>query len=176
MTKVRVGLVLSLVVASTACRREPTIVDINPPKPASAASSADVPIDKLLPGELPQGTAKAYGLTLPRGFTIQRRFDDSISAQGSATRQEVVTYLRRRVEASAVEETKSAVTLKGAKVKNVPNGPFLRVTVSDAGGIIEISMQDLTPPPVDTTLTEEERWKKAGLKPNGEVLDPSRAM
>lgn len=166
-----------LALGAGGCRREPTIVDINPPRPkASVAVSAEVPVDALLPGELPQGTMKAYGLVLPRAFTIQRRFDDSIAAQGLATRQEVVTYLRRRIEASSIEETKSSVIFKSARVKNVPNGPFLRVNVSDAGGIIEISLQDLTPAPVDTSLTEEERWRKAGLKPNGEVLDPTRAM
>ncbi|MCC6645382.1 MAG: hypothetical protein IT374_07425 [Polyangiaceae bacterium] len=55
-------------------------------------------------------------------------------------------------------------------------GPPLRLSVSDLGGVTEISLQDLTPPPVDTTLTEEERWRRAGLKPTGEVLDPTRAM
>lgn len=176
MSVLRGAALLSATLAVAGCKREPTIVDINPPRPAAAAPSSDVPVDKLLPGELPQGTAKAYGLTLPRGFEIVRRFDDSIAAQGTATKQEVVAYLRRRIEASTVEETKSSITMKSARVKSTPNGPFLRVTVTDMGGIIEVSLHDLTPPPVDTTLTEEERWRRAGLKPNGEVLDPTRAM
>lgn len=172
------GAALACALAALGCKRAPTIVDINPPRPATAAAPtpSDVPVDKLLPGELPQGTATAYGLTLPRGFDVVRRFDDSVAAQGTATKQEVVSYLRRRLEAATVEETKSTVTMKGARVKGAPNGPFLRVTVTDGGGIIEIALHDLTPPPVDKTLTEEERWRRAGLKPNGEVLDPTRAM
>ncbi len=175
MTTTRGAALLCALVAA-GCRREPTIVDINPPRPATAAPSSEVPVDRLLPGELPQGTAKAYGLVLPRGFAVIRRFDDSTAAEGTATRREVVSYLRRRIDAATVEETGSTTTMKSARVKGVPSGPALRVTVTDRGGIIEIALQDLTPPPVDKSLTEEERWRRAGLKPNGEVLDPTRAM
>ena len=32
------------------------------------------------------------------------------------------------------------------------------------------------PPPPDPNTTEEERWKKAGLQPNGQVLDPKHVQ
>ncbi|MCC6645380.1 MAG: hypothetical protein IT374_07415 [Polyangiaceae bacterium] len=174
---IRASAIAALALASLhgGCKREPTIVDILPPRASATSTAQPVPVDKLLPGELPEGTEKAYGLALPRGFRVVRRFDDSIVAEGPAPRGEVVSYLRRRVEAATVEETKASVTLKAARVK-AAKGPPLRLSVSDLGGVTEISLQDLTPPPVDTTLTEEERWRRAGLKPTGEVLDPTRAM
>ncbi len=35
-------------------------------------------------------------------------------------------------------------------------------------------IKDITPPPLEPGLTDEERWKKAGLTPDGKPIDPKK--
>jgi hypothetical protein len=36
-----------------------------------------------------------------------------------------------------------------------------------------MTIRDITPPPVDPNLTEEQRWKQVGILPGGHIADPS---
>ncbi len=36
----------------------------------------------------------------------------------------------------------------------------------------EMIVNDTTPPPFVPNLTDDQRWKKAGMTPNGQLLDP----
>jgi hypothetical protein len=38
----------------------------------------------------------------------------------------------------------------------------------------EMVIRDVTPPPVEPGLTDEQRWQKAGLSPSGAVLAPQK--
>ena len=42
-------------------------------------------------------------------------------------------------------------------------------------GRVEMVVRDRTPPPVEEGLTEEERWRQAGMTPDGKVL-PEQAQ
>lgn len=158
------------------CRRPP---DDAPPASRGATTAppplSALPPDHLAPGELPEGTETAFGLALPRGFTVTARFDDSIFARGQSSPENVTNYVRRRVEAGATDVGPSRTVFGGARAKGKPNAPFVRIEVVEIPGGTEIVVRDLTPPPIEKGLSEEERWKKAGLKPNGEVLDPTHA-
>jgi hypothetical protein len=37
-----------------------------------------------------------------------------------------------------------------------------------------MTIRDVTPPPVEPGLSEEERWKKAGFAPDGKPIDPGQ--
>jgi hypothetical protein len=163
----------SLLVATTllGCRKQE---DPGAPRPlASATTSAapPVPPDHLLPGELGEGKEIAFGLVLPRGFTVERRFADAIHASGSSTVEHVAAYVRRRVVASTVEVGPARTIFASAQTAtHVP----VTIEITDRSGQVELVVRDLTPPPIPQGLSDEERWKRAGLRPDGTPIDPSK--
>jgi hypothetical protein len=96
-------------------------------------------------------------------------------ATGQLHAEDVANYVRdrvdvRRVELGAVGTVFAAVHVAGGDPSRV-----YRIEVNTEENTTEIVMRDVTPvpePPVDRTLTDEERWRRAGYKPNGMPLDP----
>jgi hypothetical protein len=43
--------------------------------------------------------------------------------------------------------------------------------ITEANRLVKLLIQDVTPRPVEPNLSDEERWRQAGLKPNGAPLD-----
>jgi hypothetical protein len=164
-------LVLALVGCKRGARQEPS-----PAASASASLEAPLPVDTVLPGELGEGTEKAYGLVLPRNYVIVRRFEGAIFAEGSARAEQAANYVRRRIVASSVEVGASQTIFQGARAKGNGDAPFVRIEVAETNQGSKIVLRDLTPAPVVPGLSDEERWRRAGLKPNGEVLDPQHAF
>ena len=140
-----------------------------------SAPSGPLPSDHLLWGELAEGPERVLGLALPRGFLVTKRFDGEVVARGSASPERVANYVRRRIEAASVEVGPTRTIFQSARVKG-GSGPLLRIDVTDASEGAEIVLRDLSPVPVPSGLTEEERWRRAGLKPNGDLLDPTKAF
>ena len=168
---------LAVVVAVLASGCERGTDGAAPYRPAPSASVAPLPIDHLAPGELAEGPEKAFGLAIPRTFRVGRRFDDSVFASGAASPETVANYVRRRIEAEAVEIGPTRTIFVRARVKGVgPNSPLLRVEVSEGALGAELVVRNITPAPVVPDLTEEERWKREGLTPQGKVLDPSKTF
>lgn len=141
---------------------------------ASVVASAEpLPVDRLLPGELAEGVESAYGLPLPRGFVVERRFEDSVHAVGQSTGERVSAFLRRRMVISTVEVGPARTIFARARSGT---GVPITVEVTDRDGRVEVLVRNLTPPPVVPGLSEEDRWKRTGLKPNGGLLDPDRTF
>ena len=175
MNRARVAAALALaVLASSSCKRREEVVA--PPLPKTvprASTSAELPADRLAPGELAEGTADAFGVKLPRGFSIVRSFEDEISADGPSQPEQVANYLRRRVDAASVEIGPGSTVFVDARAK-AHSERTLRIDVFGKRGGTEIVVRDRTPPAVEPGLSEEERWRRNGLKPNGEPLDPTK--
>jgi hypothetical protein len=136
----------------------------------ASASAAPLPPDHLLPGELAEGKETAFGVVLPRGFTVERRFEDAIHFTGQASAEHVSAYLRRRITVSTVEVGPSRTIFASARSRT---GLPVTVEITDRGGYVDLVVRNLTPPPVPAGLSEAERWQRTGLKPNGEPLDPN---
>lgn len=165
------GAVASL---GSGCKRE---VQTTPSEPAPVASSAaSLPVDHLLPGELAEGAARAYGLVLPRGFVVTQRFEGSIFAHGSADTEATTAFVRRRITSSTEELGPGRTTFQNAKIKGASDAPFVRIDISAENPGTLIVVRDLSPVQVEQGLSQEERWRRAGLKPNGELLDPKRSF
>jgi len=62
----------------------------------------------------------------------------------------------------------------------VPSEPARRLSIEvrmmrlSSEGRSEMTIRDVTPPPVEPGLSEEERWKKAGFNSQGKVIDPAQ--
>lgn len=150
----------------TGCRRKP------PPDTTDAA-----PIDHLAPDEVVEGQEKAFGLPLPRASHVKARFAKSVHVVSPIEPEKIANFVRARVENGTVTVGSSGTHLENVTVRAEPTRRLtidIRAAHLTDAAKSELVIQDTTPPPFDPNLSEEERWKKAGLTPSGAVLDPKR--
>jgi hypothetical protein len=145
---------------------------------ASAATQA--PVDHLAPNELLEGDAKAFGLTLPRGMSVDHAFDDVVFASGTASMPAVVAYVRAHVrEGKVIKPTwqePNRTTFDHVRVPAMPDKELV-IYVQPAKGRVattNVEVHDVTPQKAANLPDETARWAAAGLKPNGQVLDPTQ--
>jgi hypothetical protein len=153
--------VVAAIVASCAKKPSP------PPAPAPSASA----VDRLLPGELSEGQERALGLAVPRGMLIERAFNDLAQARGRVEMEPLANFVRRRVDVATVEIGAARTLFPRAHVKGQPEGKLVRIEVVRENDSSVLIVRDITPPPFVPGLSEEERWRKAGVVP-GKPFDP----
>ncbi len=152
-----------------------------PPPPAKASSQAvdRPPLDTTLPGELAEGTHKAFGLAVPRRMKVYGNFNSVVFASGFVPVEDVANYVRKRVTAERVETGPTKTVFLRATLNPIkgepPRAPVpLRIEVEVKAGETQLTVRDETAKPPEPGLTDEERWRKAGFKPDGTPADPSR--
>jgi hypothetical protein len=154
------------VVAIGACKRAP-------PPPPSVQDAG--PVDHLAPGEVAEGREKAYALALPQASSVRTRFGGTIGVVSTLSPEQLSNFVRARVKEGRVVTGTSSTRFENVIV---PSEPQRRLTIDVRPSRLvdglrsEMTVQDVTPPPIEPNLTEEERWKKAGLTPDGRPLDP----
>lgn len=153
-----------------ACRHDDPI-EMAHVRPATSTAAPPAAADQLRPGELAEGTGLAYGLAVPRDLRVVRRFEESIVAVGEPAAELVANFVRHRVEADAIEVGPARTVFAGARVKGDPEGKLLRIEVIQQPTRTELVVKDITPTPIEPDLTEEQRWQKAGLSPDGKQLN-----
>lgn len=168
---------IALMLACSACKKDD---DVSLVAAASAPrASASVPIDHLATGELLEGTAKAFGLVLPRGMTIDAAFGDVVYASGQLPSDSVAKYVRARVrEGKMIEGDYShygTTTFEHVRIPTSPDKDFA-ITVrpaSEGVNVTKLEVRDATPTKAPPLPDDAARWKNAGLTPQGRVLDPT---
>lgn len=170
------GSLASLVVCACACQTrngDESAAPASTAKPSVAlAAAVDAgPRDHLAPGELIEGKTTAFGITLPRGFVLRSAFSDMAIAEGPAKPADVANYLRARVPArSAMVGAASTIF---DHVQTEPGRELVvKVEPMPVGQGTLISIRDVSPPPPDG-LTVDQRWREAGLTPEGRIADPT---
>jgi hypothetical protein len=150
--------------ACSACKR--------PPPPEN-----DAPPDHLAPNEVVESKERAFGLPLPRLSTVKARFAATVHVTSSLSPEELTNFVRARAKGGKVTPGATSTRFEDVTPRDDANK---RLTVEvrqlklGDGTKSEMLVLDTTPPPVEPGISDEERWKKAGLKPGGEVLDPKR--
>lgn len=112
----------------------------------------------------------AFGLPVPRSMTVTARFPDAVFATGELSLVDVVDYVRARVGPSPSEGTPSKMVFSKAILATAPDRQ-LRIEIAAVSNRTELVVRDVTPPKVEP-MSPDERMKKAGLTPTGELLDP----
>ena len=158
---------LALVSACSSCKR----------KQDEAPKTEDAPPDRLAPGELVEGTENAFGLPLPRVSKVSARFRGSVDITSTATPEQLANFVRARVKEGKVTQGTSSTRLddvipRDDKAKRL--SIEVRPLRTGNGNRSEMVVRDTTPTPGDPNLSEEQRWKKAGMTPDGKLLDPKR--
>ena len=169
-TLVTTGAAVVVVGGLTGCqkRREPTELEVPAPPPPT---TPQLPVDRTLPGELAEGTEKAFGLALPRVVNVRARFTDVVVGLCEVPSDKVANYVRQRVSASKVETGPTKTVFSHAIVRGHP-GVELAIEVLAHGGSTEIQVRNLPMEQAVPGLTDEERWRAVGLGPDGKLLDP----
>lgn len=132
-----------------------------------------MPVDRALPGELAEGTYRAFGLLLPRVMNVSARFDNVVFASTDAPPDQVANYVRQRVAADKIVTGPEKTVFSRAMVKGNP-GPLVQIMVVAKSGRTELEVRDVTLKPSKPDLSPEERWRELGLRPDGTPLDPTQ--
>ena len=160
----------ALLLGAFACKREEEL----PVLPAASDSVAPVPppVDHLAPGELLEGSEKAFDLWLPRGMHVDGAFVDVVYASGTVPSDGLANYVRARVRDGKVITGATGTVFDRVRLPAAPDVELaIYVRPSPLGSSIEI--RNVTPVRSPDLPDENERWKAAGLKPGGGVLDPT---
>jgi hypothetical protein len=160
---------------SPACNRDEPPPAATEVAPTAAATATSAPRDHLVPGELLEGPERAFGLALPRGSTVESSFPQQIIARCGAKASDVANFIRPRVSMGTVTVGAASTIFERVQVAANP-GHELVIRVEDAplGTGAQILVRDVTPPPIDPSLTEEQRWRQVGLSPGGgRIADPT---
>jgi hypothetical protein len=144
-----------------------------PPAPAPAAP----PAHHRATNEVVEGKEKAFALPLPFHAQVTGRFRDAITVRSALKPEELANFVRSRVKEGNVIAGGASTTFENVIV---PAEPARRLSIEvrrtrltgDARS--EMTIRDVTPPPVEPGLSEEERWKKAGFAPDGKPIDPGQ--
>jgi hypothetical protein len=164
LTALTVLLIVGVAACSSCKRKEEPPTEVKPP-------------DHLAPTEVVEGKERAFGLPLPRDAKVAARFGKTVHVQTPLSPEELVNFVRARVKDGKVTPGTSGTQLFDV----APNGdPAKRLTIDvrlyrgGDGHRSEMIVRDTTPAPVEPGLTDEQRWKKAGLTPSGQIADPTK--
>ena len=139
-----------------------------------SASSSARPMDRLAPGELAPGVAEVWGFVAPREMRLDQRFPAEAFFVGAVAAESVANYVRERVDAERVEIGAARTVFPAARIKSGKPDRVYRFEVLKVGAGVWLVIKDITPPPLEPGLSDEERWRKAGLTPDGKPLDPKK--
>jgi len=148
--------------------------------PGAAASAAPItstttPLDHLAPDELAPGKLEVFGFPVPRGMEIESHITDRVYVRGRVSPEALANYVREHVAVSHVEIGAARTVFPMAHIKNGPTDRYFTLEVYADGPSTRLVIKDTTPPPPPLPgLTEAERWRAAGLTPDGHPLDPSK--
>jgi hypothetical protein len=159
---------------SSACHRS-SPADSGPAPAASAAAvraAPVVPADHLAPGELLEGTDRAFDVLLPRGLRVDGAFSDEVLTSGALAVHPLVDYFRTHVQNGDLREGATSATFEHVTAPGKPER-LLTVHIQKAGDGAHVEIRDTTPPKGPPLPDENARWKQVGLTPSGRLVDPT---
>ena len=122
------------------------------------------------PDELAEGTDKAFDFPIPRRMRVEARFDNAVFLMGRVPLAGLNNYIRDRVIFNKVETGPSKTVYLSAALKANPKR-VLELAVSNDYGTVELVIRNRSRQPADEGLTEAQRWKRAGLTPDGRGIE-----
>jgi hypothetical protein len=132
--------------------------------------------DRLQPGELAPGTVEVWGFRAPRQMRLERRFPDAAHFVGPVPAEALANYVRERVEAERVEVGAARTVFPKVHIKGGKADRIYQFDIVKDGTSSKLVLQDVTPPPLEPGLSEAERWRRAGMTPDGKQADPQKAQ
>jgi hypothetical protein len=162
---------LLALLGSSGCRKEAPEAST---RAAPSAATSAKPIDRLAPGELEAGEGSLFGLSVPRGMTVQGKFRDFAVAIGPVRAEAVVDFVRQRVAVERVELGAAGTVFPAVRIHGAAPERTYRIEVTAEDRATRLLVRDITPqppPPKVEGLTTEELWKRAGFTANGQPVN-----
>ena len=141
---------------------------------APVPSRSAKPADRLGPGELAPGTVEVWGFRAPKQMRLDRRFPDAAHFVGAVPAEALANYVRERVEVERVEIGAARTVFPKVRVKGGNPDRVYQFDIVKDGTSSKLVLRDITPPPVEPGLSDEERWRRAGMTPDGKQIDPKK--
>jgi len=149
------------------------------PLPAASSSAAPdglaapKPVDHLAPDELEPGQSQVFGFEVPRSMQVKGAFLEVAYLEGRVTPEALANYVRERVEVDRVEIGAASTLFEHAHIKRGAPERFYDIEVSPGeANVTKLVIRDVTPlPPNPPGMTDTDRWRQAGRKPDGTPLD-----
>jgi hypothetical protein len=140
----------------------------------AAVSAAPHPVDRLAQGELAAGKGEVWGFVVPREMQVEHRFPEVAHLIGPVKPDALANYVRDRVVVSHVEIGAARTIFPNARIKAGAANRVYEFDVIPEPGMTRLVIRDTTPPKASPGLSDAERWKQAGLTPEGRPLDPKQ--
>ncbi len=157
-----------------ACHDESPIVPSGP-RPVAVAPSPSKPIDRLAEGELAPGTHQAFGFVAPRDLHLDATFPDSAHFSGQVDPLALASYVKERVSASSAEVAEGRTTYERVRILAGDPKRVYKIDILSPNSLKTLLiLSDLTPPQAVQGLSVAERWQRAGMTANGQLLDPMK--
>jgi hypothetical protein len=128
----------------------------------------------LAPDELAAGTAQVWGFAVPREMQVEHQYQETAHLVGSVKPDALANYVRDRVIVSHVEIGAARTIFPNARIKGGAPDRLYELDVIPEPGQTRLVIRDITPLKVIPGLSDAERWKQAGLTPQGRPLDPKK--
>jgi hypothetical protein len=156
--------------STTGCKKDREAGPVRPAETQNAPPQPQTP-DRLPPGELLEGPDRVFGFAIPRGMKLEAQFSGRADIVGTPSQQLVTDYVRQRVLVHHVQVEGTRYIFPQVRIRGAGTEIY-RFEVRSDGGRTRIGIQHLVDREVPQELTDEERWKRAGMRPNGSLIDP----
>ena len=162
---------LPLLFLATCCHRHaPKVVELGD------AGLKTTPMDRLLPGELAKSTLLVFGFPIPQGMTVQRRYADNVHLVGSVSLAALSAYVRAHVATGPAELIGSRKVFNKVHIRGGDLNRIYTIEIAELGSARELTVTDVTPPPLEPGLSEAERWRRAGYMPDGTPIPSAQSF
>lgn len=151
------------------CKRE----EAPPPQVESNGAPRPKTPDRVAPGALLEGEKVVFGWRAPRDMKLIARFPDAAHFEGRVKLAHLEDYVRQRVVMRHVEVTPTHSIFPNVRIRGGDPKRIYRFEIAPQRDSVELVIRDITPPPPTEGLSEEERWRRAGLTPEGKLLAPN---
>jgi hypothetical protein len=161
---------LFVMLLAASCGRHPT-------RQVSADAGVQTqPVDRLLVSELARSKLLVFGFPIPQGMTVSRRFSDSVHMVGSVSPDALTAFVKAHAVTGPAELIGSRKVFSKVKIRGGDPSRLYDIEIDNSGSLQQLIVSDITPPPLEPGLSVEERWRRAGYKPDGTPLASSQAM
>lgn len=128
--------------------------------------------DRLPPGDLLEGPDEFFGFAVPRGMRGRLIAPGLVEITGHVDFDKLATYTKDRIAVRHAEMLEDQLVFRNARILGTKDRLF-ELTLNRQRKESRLEIQDITKTPAPQGLSEDERWKRAGLKPSGGLIDPN---
>lgn len=108
-----------------------------------------------------------FGIKVPRGMKLNYHYLDVAQARGSVPLANLAEYFRKHVSVASIEMSESRAVFPRAYINGDEKKRVFRIEIIHHFGQSTVKVSDVTPVRAPEGLTEEQRWERAGLNPDG---------